>query len=280
MLIRIFAVAAAWSGVDGLRAPLVRRGAPVVRSAGFGGRGVLRAAAEPVAPGRPPYALSGLERPRFRGSAMGWLHNTGQWYALSVAYVAAALQQLPKPLDPVAVGLRVALVAASSASVYISDGYHNADKRAEGVTESGELGWLRLDYLGISLILSTNFWLWASNLGWPGRLRTLGVASGLATANIAAFAWRVVPKYYGHVVVKLTLAAQFAGFLLYLVHVALQSPSPACSLIYAAYIPGFILYATKFPKHRTFGYHEYFHSSVLLGHLVSMGFDLRALRLF
>ena len=38
--------------------------------------------------------------------------------------------------------------------------------------------------------------------------------------------------------------------------------------------------ATKFPKKGKFGYHEYFHSSVLLGHLVSMGFDLHLLGLF
>jgi len=240
---------------------------------------VQPASAQPVEP-RPPYALSGLERPKYRGAAMGWLHNTGQWYALSAAYVAAVVQQLPKPLNYGSLALRVALVAASSASVYISDGYHNADKRREGVSEAGELGWLRWDYMGISLILSTNFWLWASNLGWVSGLGALGWASAAATLNIGLWAWGVVPKYFGHVAVKLTLAAQFAGLLLYLVIVALRSPSPACSLIYASYVPGFILYATKFPKKGKFGYHEYFHSSVLLGHLVSMGFDLHLLGLF
>ena len=79
---------------------------------------------------------------------------------------------------------------------------------------------------------------------------------------------------------KLTLAVQFVGLLGYLVSVALLSPSPACSAIYAAYIPGFIMYATKFPKNSRFGYHEYFHSSVLVGHLVSMAFDLQRIGLF
>ena len=139
------------------------------------------------------------------------LHNTGAWYALSAAYVAAVVQQLPKPLNWAAVALRVALVAASSASVYISDGYHNADKNPEGVTESGELGWLRLDYVGISAILSTNLWLWASNLGWTRGLGRVGVASGVATANIIAAAYKIVPKYAGHVLASFAVRRPFLG---------------------------------------------------------------------
>ena len=62
---------------------------------------------------RPPYALSGLERPTHRGAVMGFLHNTGAWYALSAAYVAAALKQL-QPSSFYPSFLRIALVAASS----------------------------------------------------------------------------------------------------------------------------------------------------------------------
>ena len=79
---------------------------------------------------------------------MGFLHNTGAWYALSAAYVAAALKQI-QPSSFYPSFLRIALVAASSYSIYISDCYHNADKRREGVSEEGELAVLRKDYLGI-----------------------------------------------------------------------------------------------------------------------------------
>jgi len=37
------------------------------------------------------------------------------------------------------------------------------------------------------------------------------------------------------------------------------------------------MYATKWPKSGAFGYHEYFHASVLLGHLISMAFDIALL---
>mmetsp|Transcript_8778 Transcript_8778/g.26395 ORF Transcript_8778/g.26395 Transcript_8778/m.26395 type:complete len:284 (+) Transcript_8778:194-1045(+) len=240
----------------------------------------------PQKPGRPPYALSDLERPKYRGYLMGALHKTGAWYALSAAYVAAAAQQL-RGTPGWNLALRVALVGASSLSVWVSDGYHNPDLRTgprSGVSEAKELGWLRLDYVTISLILSTNYWLWAHNilqLGVVGGgLKTLAVASAAATACVAGTAALVLPRYFGHLIIKVLIGTQFVGFLGRLVTAALTSPSPACSAIYAAYIPGFITYASKFPRDPTWGYHEYFHSSVLLGHLTSMGFDLKLLGLF
>ena len=228
---------------------------------------------------RPPYALSGLERPTHRGAVMGFLHNTGAWYALSAAYVAAALKQL-QPSSFYPSFLRIALVAASSYSIYISDCYHNADKRREGVSEEGELAVLRKDYLGISLILSTNTWLWAHNLGGSPILNKLCVAASVCTANVAFQSFCVVNKYIGHVLIKLTFATQFVAILGTLCLIAAKSPISACAWIYAAYAPGFVIYATKFPKNKKWGYHEWFHLSVLMGNLVSMGFDLGVLGLF
>ena len=37
---------------------------------------------------------------------------------------------------------------------------------------------------------------------------------------------------------------------------------------------------TKFPKNKKWGYHEWFHVSVLMGNLVSMGFDLGIVGLY
>ena len=210
---------------------------------------------------------------------MGFLHNTGAWYALSAAYVAAALKQL-QPSSFYPSFLRIALVAASSYSIYISDCYHNADKRREGVSEEGELAVLRKDYLGISLILSTNTWLWAHNLGGSPILNKLCVAATACTANVAFQSFCVVNKYIGHVLIKLTFATQFVAILGTLCLIAAKSPISACAWIYAAYAPGFVIYATKFPKNKKWGYHEWFHISVLMGNLVSMGFDLGILGLF
>lgn len=210
---------------------------------------------------------------------MGWLHRTRAWYVLAAVYTCVAVARLPRPLKPAALALRLALVGASSASVWISDGYHNPDVRGVGAAElpEDELSWLRLDYTSISMILSTNLWLWGSHLGWIGALRPLSKLSALATALVATTAATIVPKRAGHIGIKLTLAVQFVGFLGYLVSVAAKSPIQASIAVYLCYLPGFALYATKWPKTRTFGYHEYFHSSVLLGHLASMGFDLAVL---
>lgn len=203
---------------------------------------------------------------------MGQLHKSRAWYILACGYVLAAAG-LGGDLAP-----RLALVAASSASVAISDGYHNPDTRSSTVDPKEELFWLRLDYISISAILTTNLVLWAANLQWMARLSSTATAAALSTAAVAVASFRVVPRRRGHIFVKLTLAFQFVALLGYLVTCALRSPVPWCSAIYFSYLPGFLLYATKWPKHETFGYHEIFHSSVLLGHLASMGFDLNFLR--
>ena len=50
----------------------------------------------------------------------------------------------------------------------------------------------------------------------------------------------------------------------------------ANALIFALYAPGLVFYVLKKPKSERFGFHEYFHASVLLGHMSSMLLDLRA----
>ena len=48
----------------------------------------------------------------------------------------------------------------------------------------------------------------------------------------------------------------------------------ANALIFALYAPGLVFYVLKKPKSDRFGFHEYFHTSVLAGHVTSMIFDL------
>mmetsp|Transcript_5248 Transcript_5248/g.7391 ORF Transcript_5248/g.7391 Transcript_5248/m.7391 type:complete len:292 (+) Transcript_5248:71-946(+) len=224
---------------------------------------------------RPPYALSGLPRPKLRGAVMGYLHRTKLWYFLAFGYVIAACSLLSVTDNTIfAPLLRIFAASASSASVLISDGYHNPDLRGGSVEASEELFWLRWDYVSISLILSTNLWLWSANIGFTTLLAFGAALSLLSTFAVSYASLKIVPRRKGHIFVKLTLAFQFVALLGFLVSKTITTPLWLCSAIYFCYLPGFLLYATKRPRNKIWGYHEYFHSSVLLGHLVSMSFDL------
>jgi len=226
---------------------------------------------------RPPYLLTNLSRPQWRGRMMGWLHATKAWYVLSLAYVLLAWA-IPsaKPLNTLGIAIRAVAAAASSANVLISDGYHNADRRgAAACTAERELFWLRWDYIGISSVLTSLLWLWSYNFGWALRLRAVGIAGGVSTVLVALLSRFLVPRKIGHTAVKLTFAVQYVGLLGYLVTVALPSACRLTSLIFVVYAPGMILYVLKKPKNEVFGFHELFHTSVLAGHLTSMMLDLR-----
>ena len=181
---------------------------------------------------RMPYILTNAPRPQWRGRMMGWLHKTRIWYLLSVAYLAAAfLLPAQVPLTRKEQLLRVLAALASSANVRISDGYHNPDKRGpEAKTPESELAWLRLDYIGISSVLTTLLWLWSSNLSFPGRMGACSWASGVSTALVAILSKVWVPKKAGHYTVKGIMAFQFVGLLGYFVSsaIALAPVSRCC----------------------------------------------------
>ena len=255
---------------------------------------------------RPPYVLSGGPRPQWRGRAMGWLHKTRAWYIISIAYVVIASmlsRSSTLPLMPRELLLRVLVACASSLNVLVSDGYHNPDTRGpDALTPGAELVWLRLDYLGISGVLTTLLWLWASNLNFPGVTAACSYASGVSTTLVGVRARVWVPAKVGHRAVKFLMAFQFVGLLGYLVSLPfspvrtraprrlslvpvsistlLLSVHPtlqACrmsKLIFATYAPGLLLYVLKQPKSSVFGFHEYFHTSVIMGHVASIYFDL------
>ena len=235
---------------------------------------------------RPPYTLTGLRRPEWRGRKMGWLHRTRAWYLICIAYVLLAWQlPTPTPLTGFELSLRVSAAVASSANIWISDGYHNGDQRAlatqraKAYSREAELFWLRLDYVGISSVLTSLLWLWSANTGWVARLRATGVVSGLCTALIAVLSCTVVPRRMGHRSVKCIMALQFVVLLGYLCWFAVLSAPAAClwnTIVFWIYAPGLILYVLKKPQSPTFGFHEWFHTSVLVGHLSSMALDLRS----
>jgi len=241
------------------------------------------AAAAPASE-RPPYVLTGLPRPQWRGRMMGWAHSTKAWYVLALAYVLAAWRlPSPTPLGAGGLALRVVAAAASSANIRISDGYHNADERAAaGVSDAlapqTETFWLRWDYVGISSVLTSLLWLWSSNFGWVGQLRAVAIAGGVSTALVALISATVVPRKVGHTSVKLIMAVQFVALLGYLCVKCVTSCPANCMYnagLFWVYAPGLILYVLKKPKSPTFGFHEMFHTSVLAGHVASMALDLR-----
>lgn len=192
------------------------------------------AAAAPASE-RPPYVLTGLPRPQWRGRMMGWAHSTKAWYVLALAYVLAAWRlPSPTPLGAGGLALRVVAAAASSANIRISDGYHNADERAAaGVSDAlapqTETFWLRWDYVGISSVLTSLLWLWSSNFGWVGQLRAVAIAGGVSTALVALISATVVPRKVGHTSVKLIMAVQFVALLGYLCVKCVTSCPANCS---------------------------------------------------
>ena len=203
--------------------------------------------------GRYPYTLTDLPRPVWRGRMMGWLHKTRLWYLLAAVYVALAVRLKKTPLD---VGLRAAAAIATSANIFISDGYHNGDKRGtrrrnEAYDPTVERQWLKWDYVGISSILATQYWLWASNFGWVRRLQLGGWLSAVALVLVVAVSKLVVPRKAGHATVKAVMGVQFVGLLGYLVSMA-YFVGPAVNrlntLVFAAYAPGLVCYVLKKPK--------------------------------
>lgn len=217
---------------------------------------------------------------------MGWLHKTRAWYIIAVLYVAVAAvlgRRSPTGLSGAALGFRALAACATSANVFISDRYHNADHRLragrpQAYSSSAETWALRSDYLGISSVLTTQLWLWSSNMRWMCRLPQVGVAAGVITFLVALLARLVVPRKIGHALVKALMGVQFAGLLGYLawtVFAFAPLPCRVSVLIFFIYLPGLVFYVLKQPKHPTFGFHEWFHTSVLLGHSASMVFDLR-----
>lgn len=180
---------------------------------------------------RPPYVLTGLPRPQWRGRMMGWAHSTKAWYALAIGYVStAASLRSPMPLGLMGILIRVAVAVASSANIFISDGYHNADRRgASALRPEVELFWLRCDYIGISSVLTSLLWLWSYNFGFVGKLPAVCVAGGACTSSVAALAFTVVPRKLGHTLVKAIMAFQFVVLLGYLCIQCVSACPPACS---------------------------------------------------
>ena len=177
-------------------------------------------------------------------------------------------------------GLRVLAASVTSINIFVSNGYHNLDRRDEdALTPEAELAWLRWDYFVISWILTYNLWLWASQLGWRWN-HCVNIASGLCTGAVGGFA-RIATlsaTSLGHLGAVSTMGFQFFAPLAYLLVVGGSGLAfSLCLTVFLTYGVGLLLWILRFPRSDTFGYHELFHVSVIAGHLVSMACDLRAI---
>jgi predicted membrane channel-forming protein YqfA (hemolysin III family) len=228
---------------------------------------------------RKPYLLTGLPRPKYRGALVGFLHRTRLWYIIAAAYLASALHRSAAaavPLTSFEILLRIGAAVISSANILISDAYHNADLKAGCYTKEHELLWMRWDYFGISAVLAYNQFLWSANAGWQCCTRLAAGYSALCLAVVGLASPKLSGNRDGSTkLVKYITGTQFMPSLTYTVLMMSGAMAQIGGSIYALYATGLVLYLSKRPQSMVFGFHEIFHSLVVLGHLASFGFDLR-----
>jgi len=227
--------------------------------------------------GRRPYLLTGLPRPKYRGALVGFLHRTKLWYIIAALYLWCSLLRSATsavPLTAVDKTLRVGAVVISSANIFISDRYHNADLKPGLYKKEHELFWMRCDYLGISAIMAYNQFIWSGNVGWHCRTRLAAAYSALCLAIVGLAAPKLSGNRDGSTkLVKYLTGTQFMPAMTYLV-LTMGGALTRNAIIYTLYASGLVLYVSKRPQSKVFGFHECFHALVVLGHLASMGFDL------
>jgi hypothetical protein len=179
--------------------------------------------------------------------------------------------------------------------VYFSDRFHNSDVGAARLSKEARFGrevfWLRMDFLGISLVLSSMFALWSCHFGWPPLFQSLTWSSFGATLVVGVAAFALFERKgdaglssspiraefatsTGEVVIKAMLGLQFVGIFGYLVYQALQTSCAPHTAIWFMYLPGFVAYTLGIPANNPrWGAHDVFHVFVLLGHILSASLD-------
>ena len=177
--------------------------------------------------------------------------------------------------------VRLLAAVVTSLNVFVSDGYHNGDRRgSDALSVDTELTWLRWDYFFISWILTFNVWLWGSHLGWAAT-HAVNLLSGAATALVGVFSRLATADttHYGHTATISLMGLQYFGSLAYfaLARPPMSAALALCALVYVTYGLGLAMWVLRLPRSSTFGYHEYFHMSVVAGHSTTMACDLAAL---
>jgi predicted membrane channel-forming protein YqfA (hemolysin III family) len=246
-------------------------------SADDGGLATLQSPAMPSR--RDAYYRGGAPRPTYRGAVMTALLPF--WPAAVAVHALYCQVALETQLSERSM-LRVLVAVATSLNVFFSDRFHNSDREAARLSpkerRDREIFWLRLDFTGISFVLSSTFALWASHFAWapPFVPFTLLGFAATCTVGVAGFTLfeRIPDSRLGEQIIKATLGAQYLVLFGYMVVAALRTPCAPHTVIWFTYLPGFAAYTFQWPKDRpTWGAHDVFHAFVLLGHVMSAGCD-------
>ena len=262
--------------------------------------------AKPPAASRDPYYRNGEVRTLWRGNLMHYLLPL--WPLLICIYWALPLfgqtDVVEHMLHDELVPIRVAVGLATLANIFLSDKFHNGDRRGEALAQ--EIRWLRLDFIGISAVLTSTFALWSAHFGWRPPFAILaGVCTGatvvVAVVSFGLFetdpertcahdpagvhATKAQPGPRTHaatMAIKATLGLQFLVAFGYMMYDALPSPCAPYLLIWFVYLPGFCAYVLQWPAdvpQNRVGGHDVFHLFVVAGHVASMVCDVLQVRL-
>ena len=245
-------------------------------------------------------------RPALRGAVMKLLLPYWPTAALGHAVICTLVLE-PSPVS-VRSMLRALVAIATSLNVFFSDRFHNSDTHGASLPLKErrvlEVFWLRLDFTGISFVLSSTFALWSCHFAWSPPFVSLTLLGFGATCLVACAAFALFERdgssRAGEVVIKLTLGVQYIFLFGYMVIVALQTPCAPHAIIWFTYLPvspadhesravapttivravppscvqGFVAYTLGRPVDGpAWGAHDVFHVCVLLGHVMSAGCD-------
>ena len=234
----------------------------------------------PPPPKRDPYYRGGGPRPLLRGRLMRLL--LPYWSVAAVSHMLYCDLVLEPNPDSERSLLRFLVAAATSLNVLFSDRFHNSDthtvSRPLKERRAFEVFWLRLDFTGISFVLSSTFALWSCHFRRIVPFRALTFVGFAATGLVgcAAFALfdRGASSQRGEAVIKAALGVQYVLLFGYMVYTALGTPCAPHTLIWFTYLPGFVAYTIKRPTDgSSWGAHDVFHVFVLLGHVMSAACD-------
>ena len=191
---------------------------------------------------RDRYYRGNGHRPAFRGALMKLLLP---YWPAAVAAHALICSVVLEPYVGMRSLLRALVALATSLNVFFSDRFHNTDTHGAMLPLKErrvlEVFWLRLDFSGISLVLSSTFALWACHFAWSPPFLTLTLLGFGATCLVAYAAFALFEREgrgrAGELIIKLTLGVQYVFLFGYMVVVALRTSCAPHTIIWFTYLP-------------------------------------------
>lgn len=192
---------------------------------------------------RDAYYRDGGPRPLWRGAVMRLLLPC--WPIVAVTQVLSCNLVLESSPTSLRCLLRTFVAVATSLNVFFSDRFHLSDLHGLSLRPKEkralEVFWLRLDFTGISLVLSSTFALWACHFEWVPPLQSLTLLGFGATCLVGCAAFGLFDRgaygKAGEALIKLTLGVQYVLLFGYMVIAALQTPCAPHTAIWFTYLP-------------------------------------------